>query len=168
MEELWQDTQKEFAEMFSIIQESIGQHFGGSPWAVLKIGLAIVVLIAGYIVVFPIYCKVDYFLSWNRKRDIAVSRGHVVNAKRVKYAVGDDDSHASYEYMIENQKKVYKALFNNRVVPPENLQLYWIDNPRKIFAVEDYHYEVFSRGIPLLFLSSLPWILAGIVLYLLM
>lgn len=174
MRELWQYTQEEFSEMFSIINESFAERFGQSstagPEMVLKSGVVIVVLVVGYIIIFPIYCKVNYLLSWERKRDLAISRGHVIEAKRVKYAVGagDDDSHATYEYIIENQRKVFRALFINRYIPPETLQLYWIDNPRKVFAMEDYHYDVFSRGIPLLFLIALPWILAGLAFYLLM
>lgn len=174
MGELWQFAQEEFSEMFSIINESLELRFGQSstsgPEMGLKSGIVIAVLVIGYIIIFPIYCKVDYLLSWERKRDLAISRGHVIEAKRVKYAVGagDNDSHATYEYIMKNQKKVFRALFINRFIPPETLQLYWIDNPRKVFAMEDYHYGVFSRGIPLLILIAMPWLLAGVVFYLLM
>ena len=143
------------------------------PINCIKIVIVFVVLIISWKLIDPIYDKVDYLLSRERKRDIALSRGreHVIDAKLVKYSHhysrsgnhGGYDTHATYEYVIDGQTKVYKALFLRCGIPPEILKLYWIDNLNKPFAVDDYHYETIHRGIPRFIFTFLPMIIAGAV-----
>lgn len=143
------------------------------PINCIKIVIVLGVFVVSWKLIDPIYDKVDYFLSRKRKRDIALSRGreHVIDAKLVKYSHhyrpngnhGGYATHVTYEYVIDGQTKVHKALFLRCGIPPEILKLYWIDNPNKVFAVDDYHYETIHRGIPKFFFTFLPMIIAGAV-----
>lgn len=171
MGELWQYTQEEFSEMFWIINESFGQRFGqGStigPENGIKVAVMFVVLILGYIIVIPILVKVLHLISWERKRDIALSKGHVIEAKLVKRSwsgeAGKYDWIATYEYVRDNQIRRYRAFFKEPTSPRNILHLYYIDDPRKLFTDEESHGS--REGVLVLLFLAVPWVLAGIVYY---
>ena len=56
--------------------------------------------------------------------------------------------------------------FKEPTRPPVYLYLYYLDNPRKLFSVEEYHYEN-HKAILLLPVIFLPWILALAAMFLL-
>ena len=58
------------------------------------------------------------------------------------------------------------AYFKHPSTPPLYLYLYYVDDPDKLFSCEEYHYEN-HKGLLLLPVIFLPWILAGIALVLL-
>ena len=165
----------ETAGEFTELGDALRHMFTDDPINWLKFALVFATLIVGFIIVLPIYKKVDYYISRERKRDIALSRGHVLDAKLVKYRQDFDESdtgwrdwytHATYEYVVDGQTKKYRAIFKHGGSPDPILHLYWIDNPRKVFAVDDWHYEN-HKAIILIPIMLFPWVMAGLVMYLL-
>ena len=122
------------------IKEALIGVFSDDPINWLKWGIVFAILIGGYIIAIPLYGKVSSRLSWARKRDIARSRDHVIKAAH--------------------------AYFKEPTRPPVYLYLYYLDNPRKLFSVEEYHYEN-HKAILLLPIIFLPWILALAAMFLL-
>ena len=131
---------------------------------------AVAVLIGGYAIAVPLYKKVSHGVSWERKRDIAKSRDHVIKAsladKHPSGEVSRYDWHATYHYTIDGKERQYTAYFKHPSTPPLYLYLYYVDDPDKLFSCEEYHYEN-HKGLLLLPVIFLPWILAGIALVLL-
>lgn len=146
------------------IQEVLLQAYSTDPVNWAKWIAVYAVLIIGYIAIFPIYKKVSYFMSYQRKRDIALSRDHVIQAKRIKSYVSGEASNYScygtYTYTLDGKEKKYRALFKNTRHAPTILYLYYVDTPKKIFAYDEYHWQN-HKGIVLLFLIAIPWILAA-------
>ena len=132
----------------SITEALIGV-FSDDPINWLKWGIVFAILIGGYIIAIPLYGKVSSRLSWERKRDIA------------KY-----DWSATYHYELQGEEREYHAYFKEPTRPPVYLYLYYLDNPRKLFSVEEYHYEN-HKAILLLPVIFLPWILALAAMFLL-
>ena len=168
MGELWQFAQEEFSKMFSIINESFEQRSTVAPENGIKGAVMFVVLILGYIIVIPILAKVLHIISLERKRDIALSKGHVIEAKLVKQSlIGDAPKYdyiAMYDYVIDNQTRRYRAYFKYPTEPRCILHLYYINDPCKLFTDEDSHGS--RKGVLVLLFLVVPWILAGIVYYL--
>lgn len=83
----------------SITEALIGV-FSDDPINWLKWGIVFAILIGGYIIAIPLYGKVSSRLSWERKRDIARSKNHVIKAalvkKHPKGEVGKYDWSATY------------------------------------------------------------------------
>ena len=67
-------------------------------------------------------------------------------------------------YRVKSEE--YHAYFKEPTRPPVYLYLYYLDNPRKLFSVEEYHYEN-HKAILLLPVIFLPWILALAAMFLL-
>ena len=65
------------------MKEEFYRVFTDDPVNWVKWAVVFAVLILGYVVAIPLYRKVSYRLSWERKRDIARSRNHVLKAKLV-------------------------------------------------------------------------------------
>ena len=165
----------ETAGEFTELGDALRHMFTDNPVNWFKFALVFAILVVGYIIALPVYKKVEYYISRERKRDIALSRGHVIDAKLVKYWQDYDESdtgwrdwytHATYEYVMGDQTKKYRAIFRNGGSPDPILHLYWIDNSRKVFAVDDWHYEN-HKVIILIPIMLFPWVMAGLVLYLL-
>ena len=127
------------------IQEALITMFTDDPVNWLKWAVVFAVLIGGYAVAVPLYKKVSHGMSWERKRDIAKSRDHIIKASLV-------DKHPSGEVSRYNWRAV--------------LYLYYVDDPDKLFSCEEYHYEN-HKGLLLFPVIFLPWILACIALVLL-
>lgn len=152
------------------IQEALVGLFTDDPVNWLKWGVVFAVLILGYVVAIPLYKKITARLGWERKRDIAKSRGHVIKAALVnKHPVGEVARYnwrATYRYTVQGEERQYKAYFKHPVTPPLYLYLYYIDNPEKLFSCEEYHYEN-HKGLLLFPIIFLPWILAVAAMFLL-
>lgn len=152
------------------IKEAFYRTFSDDPVNWLKWGIVFAVLVLGYIVALPLYKKVEYRLSWERKRDTARERGHVLEATLVNKnptgEVGHYSWRATYRYTVDGQEKTYKAYFHDPNTPPLTMYLYYVDTPRKVFAMEEYHYEN-HKGIILFPLMVSPWILAMLAMVLL-
>ena len=118
----------------------------------------------------PLYKKVPLGVSWERKRDIAKSRDHVIKASLAdKHPTGEVSRynwHAAYRYTIDGKERQYTAYFKHPSTPPLYLYLYYVDDPDKLFSCEEYHYEN-HKAIFLFPVIFLPWILAGLALVLL-
>ena len=64
--------------------------FTDDPVNWLKWAVVFAILIGGYAVAVPLYKKVSHGMSWERKRDIAKSRDHVIKASLVdKHPTGE-------------------------------------------------------------------------------
>ena len=152
------------------IQEALTAMFTDDPINWLKWAVVFAVLIGGYTVAVPLYKKVSHSVSWERKRDIAKSRGHVIKASLAdKHPSGDvsrSNWRAVYRYTINGGERQYTAYFKHPSTPPLYLYLYYVDAPDKLFSCEEYHYENHKAFLlfPVIFL---PWILAGAALVLL-
>ena len=152
------------------IQEALITMFTDDPVNWLKWAIVFAVLIGGYAIAVPLYKKVSHGVSWERKRDIAKSWDHVIKAsladKHPSGEVSRYDWHATYHYTIDGKERQYTAYFKHPSTPPLYLYLYYVDDPDKLFSCEEYHYEN-HKGLLLLPVIFLPWILAGIALVLL-
>lgn len=152
------------------IGEALIGVFSDDPINWIKWGIVFTILIGGYFIAIPLYGKISSRLSWERKRDIARSRNHVIKAALwKKYPDGDPGKYswrAIYRYEIQEEERKYHAYFKEPTRPPVYLYLYYLDNPRRLFSVEEYHYEN-HKGILLLPVIFLPWILALAAMFLL-
>ena len=152
------------------IQEALVTMFTDDPINWLKWAAVFAVLIGGYAVAVPLYRKVSRGVSWERKRDIAKSRGHVIKASLADKHPSDEASRynwrAAYRYTIDGENRQYTAYFKHPSTPPLHLHLYYTDDPDKLFSCEEYHYENHKAAL-LLPVIFLPWLLAGLALVLL-
>lgn len=86
------------------IREALIHMFTGDPVNWLKWALVFAVLIGGYFVAIPLYGRLAHGMSWERKRDIARSRNHIIKASIVKKwpsgDVGHYNWHATYRYAL--------------------------------------------------------------------
>ena len=98
------------------------------------------------------------------------TRGHILEAILVRrHPVGEVARYnwrATYRCTVQGEERKYSAYFKHPATPPLRLYLYYIDNPKKLFSYEEYHYEN-HKALLLFPLIFLPWILAGIALALL-
>ena len=123
------------------IREALIHMFTDDPVNWLKWALVFAVLIGGYVVAVPLYGRLSHGMSWERKRDIARGKDHVVKAalvkKHPKGEVGKYDWSATYRYEIQGKEREYHAYFKEPTRPPVYLYLYYLDNPDKLFSVEE-------------------------------
>ncbi|MFI3214673.1 MAG: hypothetical protein R3Y24_15255 [Eubacteriales bacterium] len=129
-----------------------------------------VTVVLGYIIIFPVYKKVSYAISYKRKRDIAVSRNHIIKAKRIKSSVrgsvNEYRSYGTYIYTMNGKEKKFKAMFKNSSMAPAMIDLMYVKNPKKVFCYEEYHWENY-KAIILLPIMAFPWVLGMIAVWLL-
>lgn len=145
------------------MKEAFYRTFTDDPVNWIKWCVVLAVLVLGYVLAIPLYRKVHYRLSWDRKRDIAISRGHVIKSKLIeRYPLGQEaanyDWYATYKYTLDGEEKEYKAYFKEPTRPPAILELYYLENPRKLFPWGEYHYEN-HKAIILIPVIALPWLL---------
>ena len=104
--------------------------------------------------------------SRNKKKEKAIALGHVVMAKRTKFyndgapgeASANSRYHATYRYVVNGKEYEYRYL--GAKYPEEEIQMYYIDNPRKVFC--DLNEKMFHN-----IFNLLPIIVAVIVICLL-
>ena len=110
------------------IQEALITMFTDDPINWLKWAVVFAILIGGYAIAVPLYKKVSHGVSWERKRDIAKSRDHVIKtALADKHPTGEVsryDWHATYHYTIDGEERRYTAFFKHPSTPPLYLYLY--------------------------------------------
>lgn len=144
--------------------------FTDDPLNWVKWGVVFLIFILGYVVAIPLYKKIYYWLSWERKRDIAASRNQVIEAillkKRPRGETARYNWYATYQYSINGEKKQYKAYFKHPMTPPLKLNLYYLNSPNRLFSYEEYHWES-HKGFILFPILFLPWIMAVAMLFLL-
>ena len=96
------------------IKEALISLFTDDPLNWIKWGVVFAVLIVGYVIAIPLYKKISYHLSWERKRDIAKSRGHIIKAtltnKHPSGEVAHYNWHAVYHYTFQGEARQYTAL----------------------------------------------------------
>ena len=152
------------------IREALATMFTDDPVNWIKWAAVFAILIGSYVIAIPLYKKVSHGMSWERKRDIAKRRGHVIQASLTdKHPTGEVSRYnwrAIYRYTTEGEERQYTAYFKHPSTPPLRLYLYYVDDPKKLFSCEEYHYEN-HKGLLLLPVIFLPWILAGLALVLL-
>ena len=152
------------------IREAFVGVFTDDPVNWVKWAIVFAVLIGGYFIAIPLYKKVSYGVSLERKRDIARSRGHVIKASLVrKHPAGDFPNHdwrSWYRYSLDGGEREYRAFFKYPATPPVYLYLYYLDDPKKLFSYEEYHYEN-HKAVLLLPIILLPWVLAIAAMFLL-
>ncbi len=152
------------------IKDALYELFTDDPLNWAKWGIVFLIFILGYAVAVPLYKKIYYQFSWERKRDIAASRNQVIEATLLKKhpqgEVARRNWHATYQYSIHGEKKQYRAYFKHPMTPPRKLSLYYLNSPNKLFSYDEYHWES-PKGLILFPLIFLPWILAAAVLFLL-
>ena len=113
------------------IKEAFYDLFTDNPVNWVKWGVVFLILILGYVVAIPLYKKIQYRISWERKRDIARSRNHVIEATLLKKhptgEVARYNWYATYQYSINGEEKQYKAYFKHPMTPPLKLSLYYLN-----------------------------------------
>ena len=67
-------------------KEAFYDLFTDDPVNWIKWGVVFVILILGYVAAVPLYKKIHYLLSWERKRDMARNQGHVIQGDSCKKA----------------------------------------------------------------------------------
>lgn len=143
------------------IRKAMYECFTDNPINWVKWGIVFAVLILGHVFTSNLFDKVKYLMSYERKRDIAQSKGHVIEATLVRCRWYDGKFHALYHYRLGEENKSY-GLLSNYGRPPEKINLYYIHRPNRfsIFAVEGEHWDQNFRGLPVIFVNLLPWFLA--------
>ena len=116
------------------IKEAFYDLFTDNPVNWVKWGVVFLILILGYVVAIPLYKKIQYRMSWERKRDIARSRNHVIEATLLKKhptgEVARYNWYATYQYSINGEEKQYKAYFKHPMTPPLKLSLYYLNSKK--------------------------------------
>ena len=62
------------------LKEAFYRTFTDDPVNWIKWGIVLAVFVIGYVVAIPIYGKIRYHISWERKRDIARQRNQMIEA----------------------------------------------------------------------------------------
>ncbi len=146
--------------------------FTDDPVNWVKWAVVFTVLVVGYVLAFKIYSKIEYHLSVQKKADLARAKGHVIeNAKRIKvrkkgtYQERKEKNKttysATYRYTLDGKEKEYRAYFSNNY-PPETIDLYYKNSPRKLFSVEEYYWQA-PVGVLYLALFFMPFVLAALI-----
>ena len=144
--------------------QGMDSFLSGNPINMVKWGSVFVVIIIGYIVLIKSKIIMKIVKKWEYKRDIAISRNHVVEAKLIsEYPYGEAPNyewHAKYSYVVDGKKLNHTAIFYEPARPPQVLKLYYVNNPQKVFSEEEYIAKPLE-GIFEIVLAILP-IAAGI------
>ena len=153
------------------LRDPLIEMFTDDPVNWAKWAVVFTVLVGFFILSFKIYSKIEYHLSIQKKADQARAKGHVIkNAKRIAirkkgtYQERKKDNKrtygATYKYTLDGKEKTYRAYFSNNY-PPETIDLYYKNSPRKLFSVEEYYWQP-HIGILYLTLIFMPFVLAGV------
>nr|MBQ8253509.1 hypothetical protein [Lachnospiraceae bacterium] len=153
------------------VKEPLLAMFTDDPVNWVKWAVVFTVLIGFFILSVKIYGKIEYHLSIQKKADQARAKGHVIeNAKRIKVRKkgtyqerkeGNKQTYsATYRYTIDGEEKEYHAYFGNNY-PPDTIDLYYKNSPRKLFSVEEYYWQPFI-GVLYLMLIFAPFVLAAL------
>lgn len=146
--------------------------FTDDPVNWVKWIVVLAVFIAGFFVAFKAEKLFEPILeSRERKRQTALERGNVIEAKLISRSLrnhgekGAREWYGKYEYTVGGKTKIYHATFYH-ISPPHVLRLYYVDNPKRLFSMEEYRYEL-GKGLLLVPVRFLPFILGGLAVFLL-
>lgn len=146
--------------------------FTNDPVNWVKWAVVLIVFIAGFFIAFKVEKLVAPILeSRERKKQIALERGNVIEAKLLTRSMrsyrkeGVDEWSGKYEYTVDGKTKTYHATFYH-IPPPHVLRLYYVNDPKKLFSMEEYHYDL-GKGLLLFPIRFLPFILGGLTVFLL-
>ena len=146
--------------------------FTDDPVNWVKWVIVLIVFIAGFFVAFKVEKLFEPILeSRERKKQTALERGNVIEAKLLTSSrrscrkEGVDEWWGKYEYTVGGRTKIYHATFYH-ISPPHVLRLYYVNNPQKLFSMEEYRYEL-GKGLLLIPIRFLPFILGGLAVFLL-
>ena len=143
------------------IIQGVDSFLSDSPIDMVKWGSVFVVIIIGYIVLIKSKIIMKIVKKWEYKRDIAISRNHVVEAKLIsEYPYGEAPNyewHAKYSYVIDGKELNHTAIFNDPARPPKILKLYYVNNPKRVFSEEEYIPKPLD-GILVIVLVLLPFV----------
>ena len=147
--------------------------FTNDPINWIKWVIVFAVLVLGYVILIKSKTVHAIYYKWEIKRDKARAKGNIIKATLIKsYPYGDPGSYSwttTYEYTLNGETKKYRAYFNNASgisQPPRILYLYYINSPKHLFSVEEYHWDGFS-GIVIFLITFAPWFLAAFFVWLL-
>ena len=91
------------------IKDALIGVFTDDPVNWIKWGIVFAILIGGYVIAIPLYGKISSRLSWERKRDIARSRDHIIKAALIrKHPKGESGKYswnAAYRYEFQGEEK---------------------------------------------------------------
>ncbi len=103
--------------------------------------ICIIGIIVGFALLVILLRRISEKESRNKKKkmDTAIALGHVVMAERIKFwddaTPGEPSAssryHATYRYVVNG--KAYEYRYLGPKYPKEEIQMYYIDNPRKVF-----------------------------------
>lgn len=103
--------------------------------------IGIIGIILGFALLVILLRRINEIESRNKKKkmETAIALGHVVMAERIKFwddaTPGEPSAssryHATYRYVVNG--KAYEYRYLGPKYPKEELQMYYIDNPRKVF-----------------------------------
>lgn len=146
--------------------------FTDDPVNWVKWVIVLIVFIVGFFIAFKVEKLFAPILeSRERKKQIALERGNVIEAKLLTRSMrsyrkpGVDEWCGKYEYTVDGKTKTYHATFYH-IPPPHVLRLYYVNNPKKLFSMEEYHYDL-GKGLLLFPIRFLPFILGGLAVLLL-
>lgn len=146
--------------------------FTDDPVNWVKWAVVLTVFIAGFFIAFKVEKLFAPVLeSRERKKQIALERGNVIEARLLSRSLrnhgekGASKWYGKYEYTVGGETKIYHATFYH-ITPPHVLRLYYVNDPKKLFSMEEYHYEL-GKGLLLIPIRFLPFIFGGLALFLL-
>jgi hypothetical protein len=144
--------------------------FTNDPINWIKWGVVFAVLIVSFIISGKIIKKIGYVLQGQKKVDEAKKKGNVIKADRVssrkeyesleKRHSGKTKHFATYEYEVDGETCVYNGYFRHKL-PPKTITLFYIDNPQKVFCMDDYQWNPFG-GMVYMFFILIPFALAAL------
>ncbi len=146
------------------IIQGVKNFLSDSPINQVKWGIVFAVIIIGYVVLIKSKIISKIANKWEYRRDIAISRNHVVEATLIsEYPYGeapDYEWHAKYSYTIDGKEWKHNAVFREPARPPKTIELYYVDNPKRTFSTEE-NMPRSLEAVPVLVLVLLP-IVAGV------
>lgn len=144
--------------------------FTNDPINRIKWAVVFAVLIVSFIISGKIIKKLSYYLQGEKEINDAEKKGHVIrNARLVKsrkhyesmekrYKAGRRYS-GTYEYELNGEVCRYHAYFGHKN-PPKTVTLYYKNDPKKLFCMEEYNWNPFG-GIVYLFFIFMPFLMAA-------
>lgn len=141
--------------------QGVDSFLSDSPINMVKWGCVFVVIIIGYILLIKSKIIMKIVKKWEYKRDIAISKNHVVEAKLIsEYPYGEAPNyewHAKYSYVVDGKELKHTAIFNDPARPPQILKLYYVNSPKRVFSEEEYIPKPLD-GILVIVLVLLPFV----------
>ncbi len=116
--------------------------FGNNPISWLKWVIVFGVLVLSfYLLVFQLWTKINYFFSLERKIKRARERNHITRGQLLHYTKNRRRDEETRQYKTTYQAwYAYEAggvRYEKRIpmysLPPQTLQLFWLNSPRHVF-----------------------------------